>query len=84
MRNPEGFGDLLRKKRNDRKELGLRLTNREIYNYFKDCRIVKYHKSAEIIRKNCLTIKFMGELKESLSDIFRAKLPSFLKEWKSF
>ena len=59
VRNPEGVWCWLGKKRNDLKELAIRLTNREIYNYVKGRIVVKSHKSDRIIRMHCLTVEFM-------------------------
>ena len=45
--------------------LGGCLTNRGIYNYFKECIVLKSHKLAEFIRKHCVTIERMDDLEES-------------------
>ena len=71
-------GGCLGETRNDLKASGRQLTNRSIYNYFKECIIVKSHKLAEIIRKHCVTVEFTGDLEESVSGIFCEKIPSFL------
>ena len=64
--------------RNDLEALGRRLTNREIYNYFKECIVAKSNKMAEIIRTNCLTVEFTEGLEESALGIFR-KIAQFSK-----
>ena len=70
--------------RNDLKEFGRRLTNREIYNYIKERSVAKPHKLAGIIRKHCITIEFMDDLEESARGLFRGQFSSFLKREKSF
>ena len=44
VRNPEGVCGWLGKSRRDIKSPGRHLTNREVYNYLKDFRIVESHK----------------------------------------
>ena len=44
------------RKKNDMEALGMHLTNRWVYNYFKECRIEKPHKLDEVIRNHFLAI----------------------------
>ena len=57
----------------------MRLTNREIYNYFEYFSIVKSHKLADVIRKHCLNVELVGGLGESVSDIPQGEFPNFLR-----
>ena len=41
------------------------LTNREMYIYFKDCNVAKSHKLREVIERDCISIEFVAELKET-------------------
>ena len=49
--------------------MGRRLTNREIYMYFKDRIVVKSHKLAEVITKHRLTSDCMAGLDDPDSEI---------------
>ena len=55
--------------RSDLRTTGRHLTNREIYNYCKDCSIAKSHKLYAIIRNHCLSLELMGDLEEPNGDI---------------
>ena len=55
------------------------LTNRGIYNYFKERIVVHPHKSDEVIRKDFVTAEFMDDLEEPACDICMVGFPSFLK-----
>ena len=68
VRNPEGNWGWLATKRNDLEALCGNLTNREIYSYIEGCIIVKNHKWADVIKRPCLTVDFMGDLEETVSD----------------
>ena len=70
-RNPEGVWIWLGRKRNDPRTAGRHLTNLEIYMRSKDCSVVKSHKSDESISKNCMSVDFMGNLKEPDSEFFQ-------------
>ena len=69
-RNPEGVWDWLGKRRGDLKTMGRHLTNREIYNYFKDCIIVRTNKLEEVVRDHCVSLEFVGDLKAPDGSIF--------------
>ena len=58
----------------------MRLNNREIYNYIKECIALKSHKSEEIMRKHCLTVEVMGDLDGSVSDTPAKFPPQFRQE----
>ena len=80
MRNPEGRRCWLVGKRRGLKSSGGILTNREVYNYFKDRSLVKSHKSGGVIEKHCIPLEFMGDLEETDSEVFQEKSPQISKE----
>ena len=67
VRNPEGIWDWLLRNRNDPRSSRGCLTNREIYNYSDDCSFAQNRKLADVIRRHCLTVEFMGYLEETVS-----------------
>ena len=52
------------------------LTNREVYNYFKDCSLVKSHKLSGAIEKNLLPLEFMGDLMGPDGEVFQGNSPN--------
>ena len=62
VRYPEGVWGWLWEKRRGLKALCRFLTNRGMYFHFKDCIIVKSHKSGGVIEKHCLSLEPMGDL----------------------
>ena len=50
--NPEGFSGRDREESMDLEETGGLLTNREVYNYIKDCSIAKSHKLSGVVGKH--------------------------------
>ena len=79
MRNPEGVWDWPGEKRNDLEALRMHLTNRGIYNYFKERIVVKSNKLAEVITRHGVTVGFMEDLEEPERGISHGKFPCFLK-----
>ena len=73
VRNPVDVWGWLGQKRNDLKVTGRHLTNREVYNYFKDCIVVKSHKIGEVVGGNCVSLEFMKDLAEPNSEVFQEK-----------
>ena len=63
--------------RSDLRSTGRQLTNREIYMYFKDCRIVKPHKLDGLIMKYFATLEFMEDLEEPHGDIRKWNFSDF-------
>ena len=55
------------------------LTNREVYNYFKDCSIVESRKLSGVFGKNCLSLRFMGDLIGPDREVFQEKSPKYLR-----
>ena len=45
--------------------LGRDIANIEMYIYFKDCNVAKSHKLREVIERDCISIEFVAELKET-------------------
>ena len=70
MRNPEGDLDWLGKKRRGVGTWGRFLTSREMYIYFKDCSVVKSHKSGGN-RKALLICRVFWDLEEKDAKRFR-------------
>ena len=79
VRNPECIWGWLVKKRNDLKTSGRNLTIREIYSYFGDCSNLKNRISADVIKRHCPTVEFMGDLEEPIRDTSQGKFSDFLK-----
>ena len=78
-RSPGGTWDWLVKQRNDPQSPGGDLTNRVIYSYFGDCSNLKNRISADVIKRHCPTVEFMGDLEEPIRDTSQGKFSDFLK-----
>ena len=57
VRNPEGVWDWLGKKRSDLKVTSRNLTNREVYNYFKDYIVLKSHKLGDVVGPHFISLE---------------------------
>ena len=55
--------------------MGRHLASRGVYNYVKDCGIVKSHKLSRIIERHCVSLWFMGALAEPDSEVSHGEFP---------
>ena len=79
VRNPEGVWDWIGGKRRALKAMCRHLANREVYNYFKVCSIVKSRILSGVIEKNFISLEFMGDLLEPNSAVSQAQFSKYLR-----
>ena len=78
MRTPEGVWDWTGKKRGELKSSGRYLTNREMFDYFRDSNIVKTHKLRTVIENHFLAMEFIKQLAPCESGDFQDDFGKFL------
>ena len=55
------------------------LTNREMYIYFKDCRVAKSHKLSGVLDRQCISLEFVGDLGESDGEVPQEKFADYVR-----
>ena len=75
-RSPEGGWDWVGNNRIDLNAMGRFLRNREVYNYFKDCCLVKSHKLIGVVEKPCVSLEFTADRMEPDSGVVQGNFPN--------
>ena len=79
MRNPEGVWGWLGQERRELKIPGMFLTNREVFDYFRDADIAKTHKPHTGVAGNCLAMEFIKQLGAGGAEEFQDDFGKFVR-----
>ena len=79
MRTPDGVWDWLGGKRSELKNPGRVLTNREMFDYFREASIEKTHKLRQVIQNHCMAIVSITQLGENDAGGFQDKFGEVLR-----
>ena len=77
MRTPEGVWDWIGKKRRELKSLGIYLTSREMFDYFRGANIAKTHRLRTVIQNHFMAAEFVKQLETCEAWDFRDDFRKF-------